>query len=100
MLRAGPVVRRRAKPGAEAMATSPVFSCFSADAARAWRVIKPETALRVVGPCASRGDQAIALGVDVGGRVARIDPQRMNAGLANASFRHLGEPFLGGGMGR
>ena len=34
---------------------------------------------RVVGACPSRGDQAIALGVDIGGSVARIDPQRMGA---------------------
>src|SRR4030095_4711139 len=49
----------------------------------------------VVGACPSRGNHAIALGFDIGGRVAGVHPQQMRAGLAVATFRQLCQPILG-----
>jgi hypothetical protein len=48
----------------------------------------------VAGAGPSRGDQAIALGVDIGGGVARIDPQRMGAAPAGVDFPQLGQQLF------
>jgi hypothetical protein len=48
----------------------------------------------VAGAGPSRGDQAVALGVDIGGGVAGIDPQRMGARPADADFRQLGQQLF------
>jgi len=41
----------------------------------------------VVGPCPSRGNQAIALGSDVGGRVAGVHPRQMRVLSESAWLR-------------
>jgi hypothetical protein len=52
----------------------------------------------VVGACPSRGNHAIALGFDIGGRVAGVHPQQMRAGLRPALFLSFVSRLSRGGM--
>ena len=47
----------------------------------------------------SLGDQAIAFGLSIGGRVAVMDPQHMGAGLADSTFPQLCQPIVTGRHG-
>ncbi len=47
----------------------------------------------------SLGDQAIAFGLSIGGRVAVMHPQHVGAGLADSTFPQLGQPIVTGRHG-
>src|SRR5262249_59960279 len=54
----------------------------------------------LVGVRPSLGDQAIALGLRIGGRVAVIHPQQVGAGLADSTLSQLCQPIVAGRHGR